>query len=350
MAEDRQRALDLLDEAVACGCRREPACEMLGISLRTVQRWRSEDLTDRRKGSRSRPANQLSDSEREQVLKIVTSTEFSDMSPNQIVPALADRGEYIASESTFYRILRAKQLNCHRESSQPKRSQGPRTHEAEGPNQVWTWDITFLSGPVRGVFFYLYLIVDIFSRKITAWQVHDQQGADYASALVTEGCYTEGIGREQLVLHSDNGSPMKGATMLATLQALGVMPSFSRPCVSDDNAFSEALFRTLKYRPAYPEKPFTDLVEARAWVEQFVHWYNYEHRHSGIRYVTPVARHEGRDAKILARRNDVYQAAKQRHPERWTGETRNCTPIGKVLLNPINKTQTASADKMREAA
>ena len=192
--------------------------------------------------------------------------------------------------------------------------------------------------------------MDIYSRKITAWQVHDQENADYASALLAEGCYVEGVARDQLVLHSDNGSPMKGATMLSTLQALGVMPSFSRPSVSDDNAYSEALFRTLKYRPIYPEKPFSSLTEAREWVEQFVDWYNHEHRHSGIRYVTPIERHEGRDTEILSRRHNVYLNAKQRHPERWARNTRNWTPIEKVSLNPTKIVQTDSGNKTKLAA
>ena len=347
---ERERALAWLDEAIASGSRQEVACEMLGVTIRTVQRWRVQGVEDKRKGSRAEPANQLSEVERKQVLALANAPEFMDMSPNQIVPALADRGDYVASESTFYRVLRVEQMNRHRDRCKPKQSHGPRSHEADGPNQVWSWDITYLPSHVRGVFIYLYLIMDIYSRKITAWQVHDQENADYASALLAEGCYVEGVARDQLVLHSDNGSPMKGATMLSTLQALGVMPSFSRPSVSDDNAFSEALFRTLKYRPIYPEKPFAGLTEAREWVEQFVRWYNQEHRHSGIRYVTPIERHEGRDTEILSRRHDVYLNAKQRHPERWARNTRNWTPIEKVSLNPAKIVQTDLNDKMNQAA
>lgn len=332
---------------MATGCRLKPACALLGLAVRTAQRWRSEGVTDKRKDRRARPANQLSDAERERVLEVATSAEFSNMSPNQIVPVLADRGDYLASESTFYRLLRAEQMNRHRDASRPKRTQGPRSHEAQGPNQVWTWDITYLPSVVRGLFFYLYLIMDIYSRKITAWQVHDREAADYASGLIREGCYAEGIEREQLVLHSDNGSSMKGATMLATLQALGVIPSFSRPSVSDDNAFSEALFRTLKYRPVYPDRPFADIAEARAWMEEFVRWYNQEHRHSGIRYVTPAQRHEGRDVEILAERHRLYQEAKQRHPERWSAQTRNWQPVGKVTLNPTNNKHLAEDHSMR---
>jgi putative transposase len=155
----------------------------------------------------------------------------------------------------------------------------------------------------------------------------------------------------QLVLHSDNGGPMKGATMLATLQALGVMPSFSRPAVSNDNPYSEALFKTLKYRPVYPAKPFACLLAARTWVAEFVHWYNFDHRHSAIRFVTPAERHAGLDAAILRNRTAVYEAAKARHPRRWTGNTRNWQPIEIVHLNPARQTlKTNNQQEVKIAA
>jgi putative transposase len=187
---------------------------------------------------------------------------------------------------------------------------------------------------VRGVFFYLYLVLDIFSRKVVAYRVHDVESAELASNLVEGACECEGVARNALVLHADNGGPMKGSTMLATLQRLGVVASFSRPSVSDDNPFAEAIFRTLKYRPGYPKKPFADLVEATAWVAGFVHWYNHEHLHSGIRFVRPIDRHEGRDKAILAARHGVYTKAKARTPRRWTRGTRNWKPVGPVRLNP----------------
>lgn len=149
-----------------------------------------------------------------------------------------------------------------------------------------------------------------------------------------------GVNVNGLVLHSDNGGPMKGSTMLATLQRLGVVPSFSRPGVSDDNPFSEALFRTMKYRPGYPGKPFASIEQARAWVTGFVGWYNNSHRHSGIRFVTPDERHSGRDVDILARRAAVYEQARRRRPERWAGSTRNWTPVGAVYLNPQQRDVT----------
>jgi transposase InsO family protein len=234
----------------------------------------------------------------------------------------------------MYRILREEKLNTHRSASKPPQHKKPREHVAKAPNQVWSWDITYLRGPVVGTFFYLYFVVDIFSRKIVGHSVREKEFSDYAAILVNEACQREGIRRDTLVLHQDNGSPMKGATLKATLDKLGVTPSYSRPHVSDDNPFSEALFRTAKYRPEYPTKPFESLEAAIKWVEEFIKWYNTEHRHSGIRFVTPTERHNGEDEKILAYRVKVYEKAQQKHPERWSGKTRNWEPIEKVYLNP----------------
>jgi transposase InsO family protein len=334
------------------GARKEPAGAVLGLSLRTVQRWEREGLTDQRKGSRARPANALSETERAAVLVRLNSAEFAGESPNQVVPKLADRGEYLASEASMYRILRDEKLLAHRHKSAPARRREATPLEATGPNQVWSWDITWLAGPVRGWFFYLYLILDLYSRKIVAWQVHERECAEYAAALATEACVLESItGDTTLVLHADNGGAMKGATMLATLQWLGVVPSFSRPRVSDDNPFPEALFRTLKYRPDYPERAFADIDEARAWLEQFVRWYNDEHQHSGIRFVTPHQRHTGQDLEILQRRHAVYQAAHHRHPERWSRETRNWAPAGGVALTSYRpKTEQWKHQEINKAA
>lgn len=200
--------------------------------------------------------------------------------------------------------------------------------------RVWSWDITYRKASVRGVFYYLYLVVDVFSRKIVGWEMHEDERADLSATLIEEECLAEDANPNQLVLHADNGRPMKGSTMLATLYRLGVAASFSRPNVSDDNPYSEALFRTLKYHPSYPRAPFASLRDARAWVTSFVRWYNSRHPHSGIRYVTPESRHRGEDAAVLARRHAVYLAARRLNPARWTGSTRNWTPIQRVSLNP----------------
>lgn len=229
-----------MQEATQAGCRKEKACEVLGLSVRTMQRWVRQGFEDRRKGSRAKPANALSDEERERIGEVLVSAVYRDLSPKQIVPRLADEGIYLASESTLYRILRAHEMDRHRQSSRPATTRRPAAHVATGPNQVWTWDITYLPTLIAGSFLYLYLIVDLYSRKIVAWQVHDREAAEYAAALATEACFLEQVSPDQVTLHSDNGSPMKGATMLVRLQKLGVIPSFSRPSVSDDNPYSEA--------------------------------------------------------------------------------------------------------------
>ena len=329
--------LELLDEAVAAGARLFKACELVNLSVRTVERWRAEDGgQDRRAGPLTPPSHKLTKAERAAILEVANSVEFRDKSPRQIVPTLADRGEYIASESTFYRVLHEEGQMQHRERARPRTSNKPKEHVARGPNQVWCWDITYLRSAVRGAFFYLYLIVDIYSRKIVGWWVASEESMDIAADLIENATREHDVAADALVLHADNGGPMKGSTMLATLHRLGVLASFSRPRVSDDNPYAEALFRTLKYRPGYPRKPFESIAAAREWVAGFVAWYNSEHLHSAIRYVTPDDRHARRDVSILARRHRVYRAAYARTPQRWTRQTRNWTPIGAVTLNPIS--------------
>ena len=273
--------------------------------------------------------------ERKHVVAVANSDEFGSLPPSQIVPILADRGEYIASESTFYRILKAENLLRHRSAERPaQRRHKPRALCATAPNQLFSWDITYLPTPVKGIYFYLYLFMDIFSRKVVGWQIYDAESSELASDVMRDICAREAIKPDQAVLHSDNGNPMKGATMLATLQALGVAPSFSRPAVSNDNPYSESLFKTLKYRPAYPRRAFESLLAARQWVGLFVQWYNEEHRHSAINFVTPAERHAGLDRALLEKRAIVYEAAKNRCPERWSGVTRNWQPVLVVHLNP----------------
>lgn len=340
--------MSLIEEAVGDGARRDRAAHTLGLSARTLERWREpgSGAEDRRSGHRTDPPNRLSPAERDNVLRLVNSPRYRDLSPKQIVPRLLDeKGTYVASESTIYRLLRAEGQLGHRERSRPARSKRPREQVATGPNQVWSWDITWLPGPIRGTFFYLYLVLDVWSRKIVGAAVHTEESSELASALFVQVCQGLGLDPEGLVLHSDNGSPMKGSTMLATLQWLGVLASFSRPGVSNDNPFSEALFRTLKYRPHYPSRPFGSLDEARTWVERFIEWYNTEHRHSAIRYVTPAERHHGRETAILERRRRIYERARQRHPQRWSGRIRNWTPVATVRLNPDPKTMN-----LRQAA
>ncbi len=324
----------MVNDAVAAGARREAACEVIGLSGRTLERWRGGKLEDLRQGPRTAPANKLSSQERQALLDLATSPRFRDLSPNQMVPLLADEGRYVASESTIYRVLRAEDLLRHRGRAKAPERRAPQAHVATGPNQVWSWDITYLKSPVRGVFFYLYMIVDVWSRKVVGWEVHDVESAELAAALFVETCVLQKLDPRGIVLHADNGGPMKGSTMVATLERLGVLASYSRPSVSDDNPYSEALFRTLKYRPEYPSKPFLDVTTAREWVLCFVSWYNEEHLHSGIRFVTPADRHAGKDVAILSQRHHVYEEARAKNPARWTTATRNWTPVDEVYLNP----------------
>jgi putative transposase len=328
----------LVEEAVDSGCRRAQACAALEVSLRTYQRWtRDSDIgkTDRRKGSRRvAPANKLSEDERQEILLVANSAEFASCPPSQIVPTLADRGEYLASESTVYRILKAEKQQHHRGRAKKPSTKVVTSHCATEANRLWAWDITWLPAGVKGLYFYWYMVLDVYSRKIVGHEVHVAESAELASMLLRKASLAEGLAGRAVVLHSDNGSSMKGATMLATLEKLGIMPSFSRPRVSNDNAYAESLFRTCKYRPNYPSKPFGSIDEARQWTLSFVQWYNHQHKHSGLKFVTPAQRHDGRDASILRHRKEVYEAAKLRHPERWTGSTRDWELTDEVWLNP----------------
>ena len=334
--------VDLVDEAVAHGARVEPACEVLGVSTRTVERWRKEpDAEDRRQGPRTTPAHALTRAERERIVALATSPKYRNMSIRQVVPRLADEGIYVASESSFYRVLHEEQLMAHREHARPAGKSKPRSHVATGPCEVWSWDITYLRTSVRGTFYYLYLMLDIWSRKVVGWEVHAEESTELAAKLAERACVDEGVEPGSLALHSDNGGPMKGSTMLATLQRLGIAPSFSRPSVSDDNAICEALFRTLKYRPGYPRKPFASLEEATRWATEFVTWYNGEHLHSALRYVTPNDRHARRDSAILSKRRRLYSEAKKATPLRWSRDIRNWSPVGDVVLNPQRISQAA---------
>lgn len=333
---ERDNIISLVAEAILAGARQDRACAAINLNPRTLQRWQVDPSRgDLRPEREQTPTNKLTDLEREHLLSVVNSDEFGSLPPSQIVPILADRGQYLASESTIYRVMRDENQLGHRGAERPAQQRHkPRALFATAPKQLFSWDITYLPTRVKGIYIYLYLFMDIFSRKIVGWQIYDVESSDLAGDVMRDICAREAILPNQVVLHSDNGSPMKGATMLATLQALGVAPSFSRPAVSNDNPYSESLFKTLKYRPTYPHKAFEDLLAARQWVGMFVQWYNHEHRHSAIRFVTPAQRHEGIDVLLLEKRAIVYEAAKQQRPERWSGVTRNWQPVLVVHLNP----------------
>ena len=343
VGDERRQIIASVKEAVGSGSRLGAACELMEISARTYQRWsRSDNVDDGRPGARHQPPNKLDEEERESILEVANSPEYADLPPSKIVPLLADSGRYIASESTFYRVLREKGQMTHRHRSKPPSGSKPRGLLAAGPNCVYSWDITYLPTRVRGMFFYLYMVMDVYSRKIVGWQVYKRESSELAADLMTDICITEGVKRDQVTLHSDNGGAMKGTTLLATLEKLGVIRSTSRPGVSSDNAYSESLFRTLKYVPYYPDRPFEDILEARRWVEGFVGWYNDVHLHSGIRFVTPSQRHGGLDREILSKRDEVYREAKRKNPLRWSGQTRNWSPVGEVWLNPDQRKDKAA--------
>jgi putative transposase len=335
-----------LDESVQAGSRQAPACAELGITLRTVQRWREENelRIDARTTVSKVPRNKLTEGEREAILAVCNSQAYASLPPSQIVPRLADEQVYLASESSFYRVLKAAAQGHRRGRAQPpKRHPTPTSHCASAPNRVWSWDITYLPSAVRGQFWYLYLFEDIFSRKAVGGEVYDQESGQHAADLLQHCARAEGIDPHQLILHSDNGAPMKSSTLLAKMYDLGITSSRGRPRVSNDNPYSESLFRTLKYCPQWPAAGFATLQAARDWVSRFINWYNHEHRHSRIRFVTPAQRHAGNDDAILAARHAVYQAAKAHRPERWSGATRNWQPITEVMLNPENITVANAA-------
>lgn len=350
-ATDRRNAVELIDEACANGARLAPACEILGLSARTYQRWTREGEgevgEDRRPlAERPTPANALTPEEAQAILAVCHRPDFANLPPEQIVARLLDEEQrYIASVSSFYRVLRRHGELAHRGRAKPPVSRPrPTTFPATAPQQVWSWDCTWLPGPVKGVFFYLVMILDVYSRKVVGWEVFHAESAHHASLVIQRAMLAEGLIDQPLVLHADNGSPFKGATLLETLHALNITPSYSRPRVSNDNAYSEALFRTCKYVPDYPVGGFESLQASQRWVHDFVGWYNGEHRHSAIRFVTPDERHRGEDRRILARRHALNQAARDAHPERWSGKTRNWNPIEVVLLNPERNPENKSAN------
>ena len=339
--EDRRNLAHDIDTARDAGARLHLACEIAGIDERTLQRWKAHaggiQADGRPQAVRLTPSHALSPDERAKLLSVANEPRFASVPPARIVPMLADEGVYLASESSFARVLRAHGQSKHRGRAKvPRPVRPPTTHIASSVREVWCWDMTYLPAVVMGRWFHLYLILDLYSRKVVGWEVHDSDDSEHAIHLVKRTALAEGIATmaTKPVLHGDNGSTLKATTVISMLNWLGVKPSYSRPRVSDDNAYAESLFRTAKYRPEFPAKGFTDLDAARAWAAAFVNWYNHDHRHSGIRYVSPAQRHAGEDHAILAARHDLYLHARASKPARWSGKTRNWDPIGAVTLNP----------------
>lgn len=338
---ERELIVSWIREASTSGARLRLACEEAFISLRTFRRWVLSGGSvgpDKRPLTRHpTPTNKLSDSEVAEILTVCNHSDYSSLPPSQIVPRLADKGLYLASESTFYRVLKANNQLTHRGRSKERHyTRILTTHVAVAPKQLWSWDITYLASFVKGHFYYLYLFEDIFSRKIVGYEVYEQESGELAAQLLqrivlSEQCINNPI---SVVLHSDNGAPMKSQTLKAKMEEMGVISSYSRPRVSNDNPFSESLFRTLKYCPMWPSNGFKSLEDARLWVWKFVNWYNNTHRHSQIGFVTPSQKHRGEDVLLMENRRDVYEAAKLKNPSRWSGNIRKWKAITEVTLNP----------------
>jgi len=319
--------------AQGLGCRLGAVGKILEVSPRTLQRWVHDGIQDRRKGAVKRTTRKLSDVERAQIVKICNSIEYQNLTPHQIVPILAEKGRYLASESSLYRVLRQQGLLVAKTPHRTRGDSRPDELKATGPRQLWSWDISYLKTDVRGRYFYLYLFMDVFSRAIMGWEILEAESGAESAVLFAKICAEHNA--HGVRLHSDNGSPMRSSHMLATLQQLGVVASFSRPSVSNDNAFSESLFKTLKYTAGYP-KAFQTIAEARAWMVRFAQWYNHDHRHSDIQYVTPMQRHTGQDQAILTRRQQVYEQARLAHPSRWKAKPRAWTQVEEVYLKRPN--------------
>lgn len=321
----------------------------LGLTLRTLERWIEGGAvqSDGRPGaSRPVPRNQLSEAERAEVLRLVNIPRFASLPPTQIVPRLADEGRYLVSESSFYRILRQADCQHHRGRAQAPQTRAIPRQCAQAPNELWSWDSSYLPGPVQGMFYFLYLVLDVYSRKIVAHEVHTEETGERAAELIEQACARERI-ETPLVLHQDNGSLMKASTFVAKLDQLGIRRSYSRPGVSDDNPYSESLFRTCKYRPVYPGA-FETIEEARTWMLSFVRGYNTEHKHRNLKFVSPAERHAGEDAAIFTQRSMIYAQARSKHPERWSRNLRNWSLPTEVWLN--RPTEDAGPTPQREAA
>lgn len=294
------------------------ACRAMGVSRATLYRRRNPS----RDSSCGRPARRqpraLDEAERRQVLDVLHSPRFVDQAPAAVHTALLDEGKYLCSVRTMYRILH----DC--QEVRERRDQLRRPHYkkpellATGPNQVWSWDITKLLGPAKWTYYYLYVILDIYSRYTVGWMLASRENADLAKRLIRESIEKQNVEPDQLTIHSDRGPSMKSHTVAQLMATLGVTKSHSRPHVSNDNPFSESQFKTLKYRPGFPDR-FGSQEDARAFCQEFFTWYNHEHYHSGLGMLTPASVHYGRAQEILSQRGKALDAAYEAHPERFRG-------------------------------
>lgn len=310
------------------------ACNALGISRATIYR---RTMPPRPPSFRGRAPNprRLGEDERKAVLDVLHSEPFLDQPPPEVYATLLSQGVYLASIRTMYRLLAEHGESAERRALRASAKHGKPTLTATAPNQVWTWDITKLRGPVPGVFFCLYMIIDLFSRMVVGWLLAERENGAHAERLFADTIARHGVAPGVLTVHADRGSPMKSADLANLFAILGVARSFSRPHVSDDNAFSEAQFKTLKYQPDYPGV-FASLAHARGWCQEFIGWFNEHHQHSGIALFTPADVFYGRIDEVAARRQVALDTAYASHPERFpNGPPIARRPPNAVHINPV---------------
>jgi len=337
LIEHRTVAIGLIDESIESEATLCKACDTLDISVRTYYRWKKDASGDKRRGAEKKIPRKLTSEEEQEIVNISCEKRFCDCTPYQIVAILLDEGRYIASTSSFYRVLKARDLLHHRKKGRSnKKKATPPELVATGPNQVFSWDITWLKTDVNGIFFFAYMIIDVWSRKLVGWEIHTKESVDISSSMFKR--LARKLKLKGVKLHSDNGHPMRGSTIIQTLYNLGILPSFSRPRVSNDNPFSESFFKTVKYTAGFPSY-FKDLEHARTWMADFVDWYNTEHRHSGIGLITPEQRHNGEGFKIMGKRNSVMSKAYALKPERWSRKPAVWENAEEVYLNPSSETR-----------
>ena len=318
------------------------ACWVFGVPRASIYRHRKRraELSGAPLPRRSHRA--LSEPERQAVLDLLHGDRFVDQAPAQVAAALLDEDRYLCSPRTMYRILDANQEVRERRNQRRHPAYTKPELLATGANEVWSWDITKLKGPRKWTYFYLYVILDIFSRQVVGWMVADCESATLAKKLIRESCDKQQINRDQLVLHADRGSSMKSKAVALLLADLGVTKSHSRPYVSDDNPFSEAQFKTLKYRPGFPDR-FGSIQDAKAFCRTFFDWYNNVHYHSGLNWLTPSTVHHGRTDVVIQRRQHALDRARQLHPERFVNAPRTIAgPPDKVWINPSDEARAVA--------
>jgi putative transposase len=317
-----------------------PACRALGASVATIYR-RRRPPEPRAPKPRPTPARALTQAEREAVLELLHSERFVDSSPAQVYATLLDEQQYLCSERTMYRLLEARHGGVRERRDQLTHPAYTKPELlAERPNELWSWDISKLKGPAKWTYFYLYAILDVFSRYVVGWTVQHRENGQLAKALIEQATEQQRIARGVLTVHADRGGPMRGKPVAFLLADLGVTKTHSRPYTSTDNPYSEAQFKTLKYRPEFPER-FDSIEHARAHCRAFFDWYNHEHRHSGIGLMTPAAVHYGQAEQMHAARARVLEAAYECNPERFV--RRPPAPPALPTAAWINKPDTKEA-------